>query len=192
MSEYHDILGVPANARKEVIKRAFRKLAMKWHPDRNPDPQSEGRFMKIHNAYEVLVEGKKVRKKTRKRPPKPSPREKYQHVYRAPTDPLEYEEWRKVAKERAQYQARGSYKDFKEKNKAFLTGSLYWVYLLIYVCSILFIVSSIGGVLALTIYALWDNWIMGLFACVFVIPMLVGVSMYYRAIIDMASMFRDR
>ncbi len=53
--DYYAILGLSRNASEAEIKRAFRKLAMKYHPDRNPgDPNAEERFKQIKEAYEVL------------------------------------------------------------------------------------------------------------------------------------------
>ena len=61
--EYHDyykILGVPRGASAEEIKSAFRKLAMQYHPDRNPgDRQAEDRFKEINEAYQVLSDPQK-------------------------------------------------------------------------------------------------------------------------------------
>ena len=59
-TEYYDLLEVPASASAEDIKRAFRKQAMKYHPDRNPgDKEAEQRFKKINEAYEVLKDEQK-------------------------------------------------------------------------------------------------------------------------------------
>jgi molecular chaperone DnaJ len=52
---YYDVLEVERTADDGALKSAFRKLAMKWHPDRNPsDKSSEVRFKEINEAYEVL------------------------------------------------------------------------------------------------------------------------------------------
>jgi len=58
--DYYDILGVPRDASDEEIKKAYRRLAMKFHPDRNPDdPQAEVRFKEAAEAYEVLRDPQK-------------------------------------------------------------------------------------------------------------------------------------
>lgn len=58
--DYYQTLGVDKHATKEEIRRAFRKLAAKHHPDRNPDdPGAEERFKKINEAYTVLADEEK-------------------------------------------------------------------------------------------------------------------------------------
>ena len=53
--DYYKILGVERNASQPDIKRAYRKLALKYHPDKNPDDESaESRFKEINEAYEVI------------------------------------------------------------------------------------------------------------------------------------------
>jgi len=57
---YYDILWVSKNATIEEIKKAYRKLAMKYHPDRNKwDKEAENKFKEINEAYEVLSDEKK-------------------------------------------------------------------------------------------------------------------------------------
>ena len=50
------VLGIPRNASKDVIRRAFYKMAMQWHPDRNPDnlAKAEAMMKKINAAYHLL------------------------------------------------------------------------------------------------------------------------------------------
>ncbi len=58
--DYYDILGIPKASSKEEIKRAFRKLARKYHPDVNPnDPNASEKFKDINEAYMVLEDDKK-------------------------------------------------------------------------------------------------------------------------------------
>uniref|UniRef100_A0A8D1YXP8 DnaJ homolog subfamily B member 9 n=1 Tax=Sus scrofa TaxID=9823 RepID=A0A8D1YXP8_PIG len=51
---YYDILGVPKSASERQIKKAFHKLAMKYHPDKNKSPDAEAKFREIAEAYETL------------------------------------------------------------------------------------------------------------------------------------------
>ena len=59
--DYYDVLGVSKSANKDELKKAYRKLAMKYHPDRNPDDsQAAEKFKELSEAYEILSDDQKL------------------------------------------------------------------------------------------------------------------------------------
>jgi molecular chaperone DnaJ len=57
--DYYELLGVDRTATKEQIKKAYRKLALKYHPDKNPSKEAEEKFKEISEAYAVLYDDEK-------------------------------------------------------------------------------------------------------------------------------------
>lgn len=57
--DYYEILQINKNANNEEIKKSYRKLALKYHPDKNNDPEAAERFKEIAVAYEILSDKEK-------------------------------------------------------------------------------------------------------------------------------------
>ena len=58
--DYYEVLSVTRTATEEEVKRSYRKLAVKYHPDKNPDdPHSEEKFKELGEAYDVLIDADK-------------------------------------------------------------------------------------------------------------------------------------
>src|ERR1700677_2154320 len=59
-SDYYEILGVQKGADADTLKKAYRKLAMQYHPDKNPgDKQAEHKFKELNEAYDALRDDQK-------------------------------------------------------------------------------------------------------------------------------------
>ena len=58
--DYYEVLGVNRDASNDDLKKAYRRLAMKYHPDRNPDdPEADAKFKEASEAYEILGDAEK-------------------------------------------------------------------------------------------------------------------------------------
>lgn len=57
--DFYKILGVSPESNEDEIKKAYRKMALKFHPDKNSDADAEDRFKEIAEAYEILTDPKK-------------------------------------------------------------------------------------------------------------------------------------
>ena len=58
-ADYYKVLGVSKSASSADIKRAYRKLSLKYHPDKNPSPDAAAKFAEIAAAYDVLSDADK-------------------------------------------------------------------------------------------------------------------------------------
>ncbi len=57
--DYYEVLGVPKTSSQQEVKSAYRKLALKFHPDKNKEPDAEKKFKEINEAYQVLSDAQK-------------------------------------------------------------------------------------------------------------------------------------
>ena len=90
--DYYKVLGLKKEAKSEEIKKTFRKLALKYHPDKNKEEGAEEKFMELSEAYDVLSDPKKrtdydmngqgPREKSRPRPGGQKPRDRQNHGQR--------------------------------------------------------------------------------------------------------------
>ena len=101
MQGYYQILGLPNGASIAEVKKAYRKLAFKYHPDHNKEPGARERFLAITEAYNYLTD--------------PPPR--FQSAKKRGSRAAE-EERRARAKEKAKYAARQRYAAFKKQQEA--------------------------------------------------------------------------
>jgi len=107
-NHFLNILGLQPGASEEDIKKAFRKKALSYHPDRNPDEKAQKIFIEICHAYQQLTndtEDESVSDPSRKKQ-----HEHFERKYRRPISPEEFDQMLKKA------EAYAKYKMFKEKN----------------------------------------------------------------------------
>lgn len=57
--DFYKVLGVSSDSNEDEIKRAYRKMALKFHPDKNSEADAEDKFKEIAEAYEILTDPKK-------------------------------------------------------------------------------------------------------------------------------------
>ncbi|MCS7246300.1 MAG: DnaJ domain-containing protein [Thermomicrobium sp.] len=125
--DYYKILGVPRDADQETIRKAYLRLARKYHPDVNKSPQAEEKFKEINEAYEVLRDPEKRARYDRFG----ADWERYQQAAGGPGTATDFAEWFFGTRERAQQRRQrrsGDFSDFfdllfGDLGEIFTTGS---------------------------------------------------------------------
>ncbi len=132
MSYHHQILGIPINAGKETIKRAYREKAKQYHPDVNPASSAKESFIRVHRAYKYLMDnyGKSYSNSKRQEARQTNTR---QEATRAARE--------KATKVRAAKLAKMRYEKFRKEEEAFRNSSFTWLYKLMYSIAYLFQVT---------------------------------------------------
>jgi len=121
-SECYRILGLPSGASDALIKKQFKKLALRFHPDRNPSPEAHEHFILISNAADQLLKAKdtattQTRKKSRPTNPEKKRAEQEQRI--------------RVAKERFEQQRRSDELEQERYFRSLTTGKKWQLYKLI-------------------------------------------------------------
>jgi DnaJ-class molecular chaperone len=112
---YYEVLGINNDANIEQINSSFRKLALKYHPDHNKEPNAEEMFIKILEAYEILKE--------------PSKRKVYNEILNKSKNKYQgytpnnnenekennFHNWQNTAREEGKKYSKASYEEFKKK-----------------------------------------------------------------------------
>ncbi|PWL24680.1 MAG: hypothetical protein DCO96_12815 [Fluviicola sp. XM-24bin1] len=111
-SRYYRILGLPDNAPLSDVRKQYRKLVMQYHPDKNPSPDAQRRFIEIKEAYEILT-GKKSA---------PTPRIAHKRPSRSTTAPNANET--KAEQEKRAKEAQRRYEE--QKLREYLENELYF------------------------------------------------------------------
>lgn len=127
LAESYRVLQLPFGAPMPQVRRAYRQLALQYHPDRNHGPEAQELFIKIQAAYEYLQRHHNAPYATTSAQAPAAPAktqeeldwEKYQFVYEPPAHPKEYAAWARVAVERARRQAERDQAEYVARTLAF-------------------------------------------------------------------------
>ena len=122
LSAYYQILGLEKGSSVDEIKKAYRKLSFKYHPDINKENGAKEKFIIITEAYQLLTHHKQEENEV-------SEREKYWNMKEPPKDREEFKKWYDIRKERAhqqaEMQAKMEFEEFKAECEAFHKSKYY-------------------------------------------------------------------
>lgn len=164
MNKYYIILNLRPGATEAEIKKAYRRKAFEFHPDRNKAPGAHEKFIEITIAYEALLNGKQFFTQ--------AGYSSTPYSQQTP-DPEAYKKWQQQAKERAEEQAKRRYAEYKKKNDAF-KRSWYFPIVQLFILSIIFACGSVAllffsaPVLVITNES--ESWPMSLLSLFWVLP----------------------
>jgi len=170
MHDHYATLGLKKGASKEEIKKAYRKLALEWHPDLNPSKEAEQKFISINEAYETLMEGKE-------NVAAPKSTSGFQHVKKSPS-----EKRRDELRERMKKFAEKRQAEFRTERQEYRASKYFSLYKFWFYCEAYwYYAATVGCALAPIILSIVNKHWMWL-----IIPILpaigIGASFYFKGV----------
>lgn len=138
-NSYYDILGIQTTATEVEIRRAYRRMAKKFHPDVNKAPDAAQQFLKIKSAYDYLING--------------GSSTSYQQKYQNPMSSYDaYMAWKRRQQEKAAEEARIRFQEFLKNKEEFQQSAWYYpLYLFMYIATgFCYLISA--GIIMLSAY----------------------------------------
>ena len=154
--DFYSILDIPTTASEEAIRKAYRRLAKKYHPDVNNSQDAPTKFVLVNEAYEVLIDRQK--------------RIVYDQKVNATADP--YNSYRRRMREqeaREEIKAQKKHNEFIKKKEKIKTSKMYYPYMaLFYICTLFFIGLSVLTLGACIFAILWYHVLLFFFVLPFI------------------------
>ncbi len=141
LTKYYKLLGLPPGADQTAIRKAYRKMAMRYHPDKNPSASAQAKFIVITEAYEILTGKKKAPQARVSRARRPQHHAANPAKNRPSKNEKSHEQRVREAKERQERQAR---QEFEENERYFRRLTTGWRWSLMKWSAVFGIVLSIG------------------------------------------------
>ena len=169
MKDYHLILEIPSDSTEADIRKAYRRLAKKYHPDVNKSANAHEKFIEINEAYEFLMSKSQQLAGEAVSGSKPKN-----------SDDLarEFEQFRQAARERAQQHAKMRYADFKKKHDAFQESGINDIALIFYFLVRLALIPIFLFLFFLPVYLALSNEWMSIFLLFLTWPF-AGIIAWY-------------
>jgi hypothetical protein len=199
MKDYYVILELPKNSPESDIRKAYRRLAKKYHPDVNKLKDAHEKFIEISEAFEILINQKQSEEYSNVTSEKQSYTD-----YRASE---EFERFRQEVREKARQRAKMRYDEFKKQDEAYKASGFYDASLLInYVFRLIVIVIPLL-IIYFTIHSILINkavyyspvlvlaWIINIFLIHYIIKNIgkfLKIGKFYYTFSDIKRLFTER
>lgn len=152
MSHYQT-LGLPNNAHEDEVKKAYRSLAKKYHPDVNSAPDAQAKFVQLNNSYEAILNGRgNITLNTYQYHNKPTQPHNPVNEFDLDGDGrLSRDEWRAMKKQQLEEAARAFYNLYQTSTSFKIGRFFYYLLILVLFLVFTFVMSAFVG---LTVFAL--------------------------------------